>query len=221
VYPFASKTKNDEPFRVLEYHDRYCNEELIKYIPYHPSLFILDCGCTEGVLLDQLDGRSQTSWGIDRSLAALGDNLTREQVSVAAYEHLPFAGNTFDALLGQDTMAQSADPAGTLAEFARVLRPGGYLILWERRRSLDMQRTRKLKWIMSGVGLAYATEEPFDWLAFPTAALLDTVPLLATSDLAQTLTKAAFAIDTLLARASALRDKSWHVIVVAQKRIDH
>jgi SAM-dependent methyltransferase len=220
VYPFEGKTKRDGPLRVLEYHHRYRNEELIKHIPYRPGLCVLDCGCEQGVLLDQLYGRTGAAWGVDRSVARLEDSLAPGQVSAATSAHLPFGDNAFDALLGQSVVTRDLNLSEIMSEFARVLQPEGRLILWERRRVLGNETIQRLGQIMSRARLVCTTREPFDWLAFPTAALLDAVPLLATSYLAELVVKIMFAIDGLLARAPALQQDSQHVIIVAIKRND-
>jgi SAM-dependent methyltransferase len=220
VYSFECKTKRDGPLRVLEYHHRYRNEELIKHIPYRAGLCVLDCGCEQGVLLDQLYGRTWAAWGVDRSVARLEDSLAPGQVSAATSIRLPFGDNVFDVLLGQGVVVRDSDLLHILSEFARVLRPGGRLILWERRRALSNGTMQGLDQVMSRAGLDCTTEEPFDWLAFPTAVLLNAVPPLATSFFAELFLKIMFAIDGMLARAPVLQQESQHVIVVAIKRND-
>jgi len=48
---------------------------------------------------------------------------------VADAADLPFADNTIDMLLCEDTLEHVADPFLSLAEFKRVIRPGGYVYL--------------------------------------------------------------------------------------------
>ncbi|NOX62084.1 MAG: class I SAM-dependent methyltransferase [Chloroflexi bacterium] len=49
---------------------------------------------------------------------------------VAACEALPFASESFDTVLSHEVLEHVADDAQTLAEIARVLRPGGRLVLF-------------------------------------------------------------------------------------------
>lgn len=206
----------DRPFHVLEYHRRYRNAELIKYMPYRPGLRVLDCGCGEGVLLDQLDGRIAAAWGVDRSLSALCLSQAPEQVISARYERLPFTGGMFDVVFGQDSLRGVKDPAHVLREFARVLRPGGRLILCESR-LLRRRAMANLRSWMRAAGFVPVCEEPFGYTSYPVAALIGYVPLLRRVLATQSLTKLMFAIDDRLVRVPALHDKSWYRIVVAEK----
>ncbi|MCF6285942.1 MAG: class I SAM-dependent methyltransferase [Candidatus Hydrogenedentes bacterium] len=59
------------------------------------------------------------------------------QVVPATGEHLPFANATFDAVSVCTVLCSVASPSKTLAEFKRVLRPGGKVHLVEHVRSED------------------------------------------------------------------------------------
>jgi SAM-dependent methyltransferase len=207
----------DEPFDVLEYYRRYRNEELIKYMPYQPGLRVLDCGCREGVLLDQLDGRTEATWGVDRSLPTAALSLAPDQTSIAYGHRLPFATEIFDVVFGSETLHRGGRPAHVVSELARVLRPNGWLILWESRRQLRHASMGDLSRWMRKARLVSRYAEPFDCLAFPAALTISLIPPLARSYTAQTLTKAMFALDGMLLRVPALYEKSWHLIVAAQK----
>ncbi|MFI2611686.1 methyltransferase domain-containing protein [Kitasatospora sp. NPDC018619] len=54
----------------------------------------------------------------DRTLFRYGD-----------YHRLPFDGGEFDGAYSMETLVHSYDPAAALAEFHRMLRPGGRLVL--------------------------------------------------------------------------------------------
>ena len=210
----------DRPFHVLEYHRRYRNAELIKYMPYRPGLCVLDCGCGEGVLLDQLDGRTGAAWGIDCSLSALCPSQGPEQVAAARYERLPFAAGMFDVVFGQDSLRDVEDPTHALREFARVLRPGGRLILGESRSRTCYPTMADRRNQMRAVGLVPVCEEPFGYTSYPIATVIGHVPLLQRSVAIQSLIKVTFAIDDRLVHLPALYDKSWYQIVVAEKGED-
>ena len=202
-------------FHVLEYHRMYWNEELVKYMPYRPGLDVLALRCGKGLMLDQLDGRSGSAWGIDQALPS--ETLAPEQTMLAEYERLPFGTDTFDAVFGHQILTRAFHVEHTLQELARVLHSSGRLVLWESRRFLKSAAGSSLDRHMQEAFLTPIAREPFDWLAYPLIALVGRVPWLATADMSQAIAKAAFAVDGLLLKTAALHDRSWHVIVVAEK----
>ena len=74
-------------------------------------------------------GARVTSLDIDRpSIVIASQNL--EKCLVGACEALPFADASFDTVLSHEVLEHVEDDAISLAEIARVLRPGGRLILF-------------------------------------------------------------------------------------------
>jgi SAM-dependent methyltransferase len=211
---------------------------MIQYLPLRSGLRVLEYGCGEGVLFDQWAGWAGALYGVDRSASRL-----RYAGPIAVSDgRLPFARETFDAVLGQNALRSAADlgaanldaakgalDAGdVLSELARVLRPGGRLILWERIQDIQERiqniRTWRLYRLIGvdqlallgrAAGLTLVTQEPFDRLAYPAALWMAKVPWLRRSYLGMTLLQGMFALDALLAR---LFDASWHVISVWEKR---
>ncbi len=49
---------------------------------------------------------------------------------VAAGEHLPFPANTFDTILSHEVLEHVQDDAQSVAEMARVLKPGGRIVIF-------------------------------------------------------------------------------------------
>ena len=91
---------------------------------------VLDVGCGPGALTAELVARlgSDAVWAIDPSalfVAAICDRFPQVSVQRGVAEQLPFADRTFDAALAQLVVQFMADPAGGLAEMARVTRRGG------------------------------------------------------------------------------------------------
>jgi SAM-dependent methyltransferase len=98
-----------------------------------PGAAVLDAGCGTGGLLRSL-ARAESSWrlqGLDFS--ELACELARERTGVAvtlgSVTELPFADATFDAVVSCDVLCQVEQPERALAEFRRVLRPGGAVML--------------------------------------------------------------------------------------------
>ena len=94
---------------------------------------VLDAGCGTGGIMSRLSKRCRVT-GLDLSPLALdfaarrghGGRLVRGSVST-----LPFAARSFDAAVSIDVLYHRAvvDDAAALAELARVLRPGGVLLI--------------------------------------------------------------------------------------------
>lgn len=105
----------------------------------HPARTSLDVGCGTGLLLDALvadedRGQEETCLaGVDLSLEMLeraGERLEgRAVVAQATAERLPFADARFDRILSSSMFHYLPRPHEALAEWHRVLRPGGTLII--------------------------------------------------------------------------------------------
>jgi SAM-dependent methyltransferase len=100
---------------------------------------VLDAGCGPGheaVELARLVGRSGRTFGVDFSHAMLvrarshaeGQGLP-VQFSVGDAQHLPFPDQTFDACRAASLLICVADAARALAELARVVKPGGRVVV--------------------------------------------------------------------------------------------
>jgi demethylmenaquinone methyltransferase / 2-methoxy-6-polyprenyl-1,4-benzoquinol methylase len=91
---------------------------------------ILDVATGTGAVARELIRRTGcTVVGLDQSAEMLAEARRRLPASVELVEgdadHLPFADGSFDALTFTYLMRYVDDAAGTLAELARVVRPGG------------------------------------------------------------------------------------------------
>ena len=104
-----------------------------------PGMEVLDAGCGPGsITLDLaqavLPGRVI---GIDRETAqtqrgariAEGCQITNVHFQTASVYELPFENTSFDLVFSHALFEHLADPAAALAEFRRVLRPGGMVAL--------------------------------------------------------------------------------------------
>ena len=98
---------------------------------------LLDIGTGTGRLLELLAPRIAAGLGVDASRAMLA--LARARLARAGLSHctvrladmyrLPLADASFDAVVMQMVLHHAETPAAALAEVARVLRPGGLLIV--------------------------------------------------------------------------------------------
>lgn len=115
---------------------------------------VLDAGCGSGAFLGRLPP------------GAVGLDLSREQLRLGAREHpdaglvqgdmtsLPFAADAFDGVLAYWSLIHVplAEHPATIEEFARVLRPGGRLLLSE---GTDQWVGENPDWLGGDVGMAW------------------------------------------------------------------
>jgi SAM-dependent methyltransferase len=91
---------------------------------------VLEAGCGTGLILERLARQHPGSLGFDLSAGMLRKARDRRlhvvQSSVAA---IPFASNRFDTVVSFKVLAHVPAIARSIAELARVTRPGGHLVL--------------------------------------------------------------------------------------------
>ncbi|MDF1720229.1 MAG: class I SAM-dependent methyltransferase [Minwuia sp.] len=99
-----------------------------------PAAIVLDAGCGTGVLGETLAvlGYDQVD-GID-----LSEGMLQIAGSKGCYRHLrqqmlgaelDFANDTYDAIISSGVMTPGHAPASCLHELARIVRPGGHMIV--------------------------------------------------------------------------------------------
>ena len=93
-----------------------------------PNAPILDAGCGTGLNLRHLPAGST---GVDinpRNIELLKQRLPNHNVVEGDVEALPFADGSFGSVLCTEVIEHIPDPSAALAEYRRVLQPGGVLI---------------------------------------------------------------------------------------------
>jgi ubiquinone/menaquinone biosynthesis C-methylase UbiE len=110
--------------------------------------------------------------GVDRSATLLsearrraGDDGPRPDLVPADYRELPFADASFDAALNlYSSLGYLCDEEDTqvLAEIARVLRPGGRLVIETMHRDRLVRDFREQDWHMVGEGRLLLEQRTFD-----------------------------------------------------------
>lgn len=100
---------------------------------FGPTSRILDDGSGLGLYVQKLLADTPRSFGLEyeRERAAEGARTFGLQLLVnGAGERLPFGDASFDAVLSNEVIEHVQDDRAALAEMARVLRPGGRLLLF-------------------------------------------------------------------------------------------
>ncbi len=92
---------------------------------------VLDVGCGAGESLAWLERHGYRGTGVDRDETALA--LAASRTAAALFHadgcRLPFADGGFDAVLSECSLSLMADRRAALAEWHRVLKPDGRLLL--------------------------------------------------------------------------------------------
>jgi SAM-dependent methyltransferase len=99
--------------------------------PGRSDLEILDAGCGTGLMLQEMRHLGLAE-GVDISEEALAFCRRRglDNVRQASVLDLPFDADSFDVVTALDVVEHLDDDAGALAEWRRVLKPGGRTFLF-------------------------------------------------------------------------------------------
>lgn len=126
-----------DEMRALDLPAAAVEAALLSLVPEHDAGRLLDIGTGTGRILELLAPRISEGIGVDASKAMLA--LARARLSRAGLTHcsvrladmyrLPLAEASFDLAVMQMVLHYAEDPPGVLTEVARVLRPGGRLIV--------------------------------------------------------------------------------------------
>jgi len=116
---------------------------------------VLDVGCSFGRQMIAFAQHGAKVWGIDfqstylrlSSAFAQQQGLPRLNVGRARAEQLPFLSGSFDVVFCRLVLNYVSDVDGTLAEFSRVLKPGGSLVLIIEPLAAPLRSLWTSKWI--------------------------------------------------------------------------
>jgi SAM-dependent methyltransferase len=209
---------------------------LDRYLPRHPSgECLLDAGCGSGYALRRFAARGLNCTGLDASRTMVEyARMINPALDIRRgdVEHLPFEDASFDYVLSIEVIRYLADPRHALQEFRRVLRPGGLALvtamppltltgypilnpLTSRLQVAGFSKVRQyfhsvrtLERLFQGSGFRHAEVKAVFWGPFVNLERLLPRAL-------PRMLRAWEPLDDLLARFSALRNFSNHLIVVA------
>lgn len=112
--------------------------ELVDALHLPPGARVLDAGCGPGWLLEELAARGFRVWGLDAARGMLHSARARLErakprfpaaFKLASIERLPYRNESFDLVVSTGVIEYLETDAIALAEFSRVLRPGGHVVL--------------------------------------------------------------------------------------------
>jgi len=94
---------------------------------------MLDFGCGDGLFTEAIFGRQAGIYGCDIAPnelpAAHRSGVYRHGVQFANGHHLPYRDDAFGTVYSNSVIEHIPNPQNVLSELARVLRPGGLLVL--------------------------------------------------------------------------------------------
>lgn len=108
---------------------------LEEFIEPGPGMRILDAGCARGRYSRALVPSGARLFGIDRASLFAGDartNVPEASFTQGTVSALPFADGAFDAVFCIDCLQHIPATLTALDEMARVLKPGGVLVIIDR-----------------------------------------------------------------------------------------
>ena len=135
---FRDNASHWDDLRTLHIADSAVEQAILDLLPPGEIGDLLDLGTGSGRMLILLGERVRRAVGIDLSremLSVARANIERAgmqrrcQVRQGDLYQLPLPGNSFDVALVHHVLHHLEDPASAIAEAARVLRPGGRLIV--------------------------------------------------------------------------------------------
>jgi ubiquinone/menaquinone biosynthesis C-methylase UbiE len=134
---FSENAPHWDRIRSLYIDEREVEAALIEIIAGAAPRDLLDIGTGTGRMIEVLAPHVGQALGIDQSremLAVARVNLERASASngmvrLGDMYQLPLPGGSFDAVVIHQVLHYADRPASTIAEAARVLRPGGILVI--------------------------------------------------------------------------------------------
>jgi ubiquinone/menaquinone biosynthesis C-methylase UbiE len=119
---------------------REVGQQFLEWMAIPAGLRWLDVGCGNGAFTEEIIARSAPSAviGLDPSQEQIDHARRRAAGKMAEYQTgdaqaLPFAEGAFDAAMMALVISFVPDPAGAVAQMARVVRPGGWVgaYMWD------------------------------------------------------------------------------------------
>jgi demethylmenaquinone methyltransferase / 2-methoxy-6-polyprenyl-1,4-benzoquinol methylase len=101
----------------------------MRYLSLGPNSLIADIACGTGDYLRLLEAKGHNAIGVDLSMGMLENARTESPMIQADATALPFADASLDGITSGFSLRNFADLNALYAELARVVRPGGRILL--------------------------------------------------------------------------------------------
>lgn len=141
------------------YHAFLDEAEVALVVPHVDGKSVLEVGCGTGLILERLGRSASRAVGVDLSPGMLEHARSRGlEVHEASATELPFEDATFDVACSFKVLAHVEDIQTAMAEMARVVRPGGQVIV-EFYNSVSLRALVKRLGPSGGIGASGDTDE--------------------------------------------------------------
>jgi ArsR family transcriptional regulator len=157
---FRRKGADWDEMRALDLPAAAVEQALLTLLPPADLGRMLDIGTGTGRMLELLAPRIAAGLGVDASRAMLA--LARDRLAKPGLQHcavrlgdmyrLPLGDGGYDLVMLQMVLHHAEDPHGVLAEAARVLRPGGQMVVVDLAEQSHALATRRLAFRWPGFG---------------------------------------------------------------------
>jgi ArsR family transcriptional regulator len=134
---FASNAAEWDRLRTLHIPEEQVEGAVLEFVGPATVPSYLDLGTGTGRILELVSSRATRAVGIDLNAEMLA--LARARIERASLNHvqvrrgdlfqLPYGDKSFDLITLHQVMHYLEDPSGAVAEAARVLKPGGKLVI--------------------------------------------------------------------------------------------
>jgi len=134
---FSRNAAHWNEIRSLHIDEREVEQALLKLVPVDRVVDLLDIGTGTGRIVELFGDRGVNATGVDLSremLSVARANLARTNlkncyVRQCDMYRLPWPGPSFDAVTVHQVLHFADDPGRVIGEAARVLRPGGRIVI--------------------------------------------------------------------------------------------
>jgi demethylmenaquinone methyltransferase/2-methoxy-6-polyprenyl-1,4-benzoquinol methylase len=148
--------------------DQHWRHRTVRALALAPGSLVLDLACGTGALADIAQRRGYRVVGADLSVGMLARRAGQFPAAIADAAALPFATASFDGVLCAYALRNFTDLGGSLAELARVVRPGGRVALLEvATPSRPLVRAGHALWfrhVVPAIGAALSDPDAYRWL---------------------------------------------------------